>query len=140
MSVGPPRWVNLLVLAVLRSPAHGLLDTRICELTYVLPRSGKVVTLPVQYVMNRGRILVAVAQADSKRWWRAFRRPTPVSIRLRGRVRYGVGRVLVPSSAGHQEALLAYRIARGTAVPTGTPIVVLDAFGTFGPAAEGQRH
>jgi hypothetical protein len=36
---GPPKWVNRLVLTVLRSPAHGLLDARVCELRYRTPRT-----------------------------------------------------------------------------------------------------
>ena len=61
-----------MVLAVLHSPAHALLDARICELTYHLPRSGRVVVLPVRYVGTDESILIAVGNADAKRWWRAF--------------------------------------------------------------------
>ena len=35
---GLPTWVNRLVLTVLRSPAHRLLDVRVCELRYRTPR------------------------------------------------------------------------------------------------------
>jgi len=123
---GPPRWVNRVVLAVLRSPAHALLDARICELTYRQPRSGRVVALPVRCVGSHDRILVAVGNADAKRWWRAFRHPRPVAVRRRRRVRHGVGHVLVPPETGYAQALLAYRMAVGTAVASGTPLVVVD--------------
>jgi len=128
---GPPRWVNRAVVAVLRSPAHALLDARICELTYRLPGSDRVVVLPVRYIGTESRIVVAVGNADAKRWWRAFRRPRPVAVRRRGQVRNGVGRVLVPACTGYAQALLAYRMAVGTAVPAGTPLVVVEDFTIF---------
>ncbi|MEV4536617.1 hypothetical protein AB0J82_22805 [Asanoa sp. NPDC049518] len=134
---GPPRWVNRVVLGVLRSPAHALLDARICELTYRLPRSGRVVALPVRYVADGDRVLVAVGNADAKRWWRAFRRPRPVSVRLRGRVRDGTGCLLVPSTSDHTRALMLYRVSTGAVLPLDTPLVVIDGLPQW---ADGDRH
>jgi hypothetical protein len=123
---GPPRWANRLVLAVLHSPAHALLDGKICELTYRPTDSGRLVVLPVRYVGTDNRVLIAVGNADAKRWWRAFRHPRPVKVRRRGRIQDGVGRVLVPPGNGYTQALLAYHMAVGTAVPSGTPLVVIE--------------
>ena len=107
---GPPRWVNRIVRAVLHSPAHGVLDTRFCELRYRARQSGRTVALPVAYAIDRDRVVVMVGAADRKRWWRTFRRPWPVSVLLRRRSREGVGRIVGPSEPGYAEALLAYRM------------------------------
>jgi hypothetical protein len=122
---GPPRWVNRVVLGVLRSPAHALIDARICELIYRLPRSGRLVSVPVRYVADGDRILVAVGNADAKRWWRAFRQPRPVSVRVGGAIHSCTGRLLVPSTSDHTHALLAYRLATGATVSAATPLVAV---------------
>jgi hypothetical protein len=137
---GPPRWVNRVVLAVLHSPAHALLDSRICELSYRLPRSGRVVVLPVRYVGTDDRILIAVGNADAKRWWRAFRNPRPVAVRRRGRVRNGVGRVLAPPRTGYAQALLAYRMAVSTALPPGTPLIVIEILEPIAAPGGERKH
>jgi hypothetical protein len=123
---GPPRWVNRLVSTVLRSPAHGLLDARVCELRYRTPRSGRTVSVPVAYAFDGDRVVVLVADAGRKRWWRAFRRPRPVSLLLRRQSRAGVGRVVDPSDPGYAQALLAYRLRHGVKPRMDDKIVVVD--------------
>ena len=94
---------NSLVLAVLRSPAHRLLSGMAIELRYTGRRSGRQYVLPVQYARADGWLVVAPQGAESKTWWRNFRTPQPVTVRLRGRLREGTARVVQPGSAAWDE-------------------------------------
>jgi deazaflavin-dependent oxidoreductase (nitroreductase family) len=87
---------NGLVLAVLRSPAHRLLSGMAIELRYTGRRSGRQFTLPVQYAREAERLLVAVQDPATKTWWRNFRSPQEVSVRLQGKLRQGTARVVGP--------------------------------------------
>jgi deazaflavin-dependent oxidoreductase (nitroreductase family) len=86
---------NRLVLTVLRSPAHRLLSGMAIELRYTGRRSGREFTLPVQYALDGRRLLVAV-QNPSTTWWRNFRTPQAVTVRLRGKILHGTARVVAP--------------------------------------------
>jgi hypothetical protein len=100
--------VNRTVLAILRSPLHGLLDAGMCELRYRGRRTGRTVALPVMYAVHGNDVVVLVGDAPDKRWWRNFTRPGPVEIR-RGRQRLaGVGRIVASTEAGYGEAWQAY--------------------------------
>ena len=85
---------NAVVLAVLRSPAHRLLSGVAVELRYTGRRSGRQYVLPVQYARAGSRLVVAPQDPNSKTWWRNFRTPQPVTVRLAGRVREGTARVV----------------------------------------------
>ncbi len=85
---------NGVVLAVLRSPAHRLLSGMAIELRYIGRRSGRPFALPVQYVREAQRLLVAVQDPATKTWWRNFRTPQEVTVRLRGELRRGTAVVV----------------------------------------------
>ena len=85
---------NGVVLAVLRSPAHRLLSGTAVELRYTGRRSGREYVLPVQYARDGERLIVVPQAAESKTWWRNFGTPQPVGVRLRGRLRPAVARVV----------------------------------------------
>lgn len=85
---------NSVVLAVLRSPVHRLLSGMAIELRYTGRRSGRQFTLPVQYARTGDRLLVAVQDPASKTWWRNFRTPQEVGLRLRGKLCQGTARVV----------------------------------------------
>ena len=87
---------NGLVLAVLRSPAHRLLSGMAIELSYTGRRSGRQFTLPVQYARDENRLLVAVQDPAAKAWWRNFRTPQEVTVRLRRKLHQGTARVVGP--------------------------------------------
>lgn len=79
---------NLLVRAILRSPAHRLLSNRVLLLTYTGRRTATAYTIPVQYVAERDTLRVKVGVPERKLWWRNLRRPATavrVRLRLRGR-------------------------------------------------------
>lgn len=103
-----PGVVNRMVLAVLRSPVHGLLDPGICELRYRGRRTGRTVALPVLYARHGERLVVVVGDAASKRWWRNFTEAAPVQVRRGGQLRTGTGRVVPADDASYEPAWRAY--------------------------------
>jgi deazaflavin-dependent oxidoreductase (nitroreductase family) len=86
--------VNRLLLALLRSPLHRLVSGGLLGLTVTGRRTGKPVTLPVQYAVDGDRLVVVAANASSKRWWRNLSGGAPLSVWWRGRPLVGDGRVL----------------------------------------------
>jgi hypothetical protein len=85
---------STVVAAILRSPAHRLLDRRLIVLSFTGRRSGRPVSLPVAYARDRDDLVVFVGRHDEKRWWRSFRDGWPVAVRLQGRDLTGVGRAV----------------------------------------------
>jgi deazaflavin-dependent oxidoreductase (nitroreductase family) len=94
---------------LLGTPAAALLDERICTLRYVGPRSGRTVTLPVQYARDCASVVIAVGWPERKTWWRAMRDSRSVRIRLRGAWYDGTARLT--SGTARQRALTTYRQA-----------------------------
>ena len=73
---------NELVVAVLHSPFHALLDRRTALLTITGCRSGRSFTFPVEYSRD-GRVLHVISRTDH-RWWRNLASNGHISIRLGG--------------------------------------------------------
>jgi deazaflavin-dependent oxidoreductase (nitroreductase family) len=99
---------NSVVLAILRSRAHRLLSGMAIELRYTGRRSGRQYVLPVQYAREGGRLVVAPQRAESATWWRNFRTPQPVTVRLAGRLLDGQARVVAPGSPEWDEDRRVY--------------------------------
>ena len=99
---------NGVVLAVLRSPLHRMLSGTAVELRYAGRRSGREYVLPVQYARDGERLIVVPQGAESKTWWRNFLTPQPVSVRLRGRLRPAVARVVEPEGPQWEKDRQAY--------------------------------
>jgi hypothetical protein len=104
----PPAAVNRMVLGLLRSPLHGLLDPGICELCFRGRRTGRAVRLPVIYAPYGAAYVVVVGDAADKRWWRNFVEPGPVQVRRGNRLRPGTCRVVTPADPAYEPAWQAY--------------------------------
>jgi hypothetical protein len=100
--------INRMVLGLLRSPLHGLLDPGICELRYRGRRTGRAVALPVIYARHGDGYVVVVGGAPDKLWWRNFTDPRPVQVRQGGRLRAGICRVVAPDDPAYEPAWRAY--------------------------------
>jgi hypothetical protein len=87
------RVVNPVMRGVLRSPAHGLLSSRLALLTVTGRRSGRTFTFPVGYRKDGDRVTIGVASPERKRWWRNLVDAAPVEIWLAGVRRAGTGQV-----------------------------------------------
>lgn len=81
--------LNPVVTSILRSPFHWLLSPGLMLLSYTGRASGRHITIPVGYQRTGDRVTVMVSEAKTKRWWRNFREPCDVSLRIRGRTRRG---------------------------------------------------
>ena len=85
---------NPLVCAVLRSPLHWLLSLGLMLITVTGRRSGRRYTIPVGYHQLDDCIVVLVAEARSKQWWRNYRIPGGVELHVRGTTRRGTAHAL----------------------------------------------
>jgi deazaflavin-dependent oxidoreductase (nitroreductase family) len=81
--------LNPLIAALLRSPLHPLLSPGLLLLTVTGRRTGQRYSIPVGYQRDGDDVVVLVSEARRKQWWRNYREPGPVSVRLRGADRSG---------------------------------------------------
>jgi deazaflavin-dependent oxidoreductase (nitroreductase family) len=78
------------------------------ELRYTGRRSGQEYAMPVQYARDGDRLVLWPQQPDQSTWWRNFREPRPVTVRLAGAVRIGTAKVLPPDDPQWQQARRRY--------------------------------
>ncbi|ROO86150.1 uncharacterized protein DUF385 [Actinocorallia herbida] len=97
-----PRSVNVIVRAVLRSPAHRLMSRNTMLLSFSGRRTGTAYTLPVSYCRD-GENLTCFTDGT---WWKNLRDPAPVRMVVAGRRLTGVGEVVTQD---HQSAVDALR-------------------------------
>ena len=76
-------FANPIGRALLRSPWHGLLSQKVLLLTYTGKKSGRVFTLPVEYVADGEVIYILVGSPDQKTWWRNLRGGAQVKLLVR---------------------------------------------------------
>ena len=105
--------LNPVVSAVLRTPFHWLLSPGLMLITVTGRRSGCRYTIPVSYYELDDAIVILVAEAHSKKWWRNYRRPGSVELLVRGKTVHGVAETLAPESAEFKRcAEASFRRAR----------------------------
>jgi hypothetical protein len=80
------------------------------ERRYTGRRSGREYVLPVQYACQGERLVVLPQGAESKKWWRNFLSPRPVTLRLKGRLRDGTARVVHPDDPAWEEDRRLYEL------------------------------
>jgi deazaflavin-dependent oxidoreductase (nitroreductase family) len=121
------------VLAVLRSRAHRLLSGMALELLYTGRRSGRAYALPVQYAADGDQVVVWPQAGERAVWWRNFREPASVTVRLAGRLRGGTAVAIGKGEPGWDDARRLYgtRWRRAAARMTG-PLVVILLVGEVG--------
>jgi deazaflavin-dependent oxidoreductase (nitroreductase family) len=102
------RRLNPLIVAVLRSPLHGLASRNLLLLHYVGAKSGTPRTLPLSYVELGDRVYLCTR---SSRWWRSLRGGRPVELHLRGRRVAATPTVVDPHAAEALDALRAFLTA-----------------------------
>jgi deazaflavin-dependent oxidoreductase (nitroreductase family) len=118
---------NAVVLAVLRSRAHRLLSGFAIELRYTGRRSGRQYTLPVQYARADDHLVVRPQRWQHSTWWRNFRTPQPVTVRLAGRLHEGTARVVDPGDPDWRSARQTYATRWPRSARHGSgPLVVIS--------------
>ncbi len=95
--------LNPLIVGILRSPVHWLLSPGLMLLTVTGRRSGRRYTIPVGYQRDADGITVMISEARSKSWWRNYREPGAVELRVRGRVQSGTAVLVAPGSDEFRE-------------------------------------
>ena len=90
--------VNPLIVAILRSPLHGLMSTGLLLLTVTGRRTGRRYTIPVGYQRDGDRYVILVSKARRKNWWRNYTDPAPVELLVKGEELHGMGWVVQPES------------------------------------------
>ena len=75
--------INPIMIWLLRSPLHRLVSRSTLLVTYQGRKSGRQITLPVNYVRYGEQVLVLSVR--KRAWWRNFRTPSPAVLRLQGR-------------------------------------------------------
>jgi len=100
---------NLVVLDLLESRAHGLLDASLVALRIKGVMSGATIELPVQYAADDNAVVVAPGRPETKLWWRNLAQPAPVEVLVAGRWQPGYGILLRPGEPGYVAAMETYR-------------------------------
>ena len=83
---------NLFVSLLLQSPLHGLLGAKFMLITVTGRSTGRTYTTPVNYVREGDSI--TVISRRGRTWWRNLADPAPVFVRIKGKRRAGMGRVV----------------------------------------------
>jgi hypothetical protein len=91
--------LNPVCTAILRSPFHWLLSPALVLITVTGRKTGRRYTIPVAYNQMADAIVILVGEAPQKKWWRNYRTPGPIELRLRGRCLTGTAEVVRPETA-----------------------------------------
>ncbi len=75
---------NVAVTALLRSPLHQLVSDSVLLITLTGRRSGRAVSIPVNYVREPETGDLLVISLRSRNWWRNLRGTAPVNLLVRG--------------------------------------------------------
>jgi MFS family permease len=108
-SLDGPSAHNRILMGLLGSRAHGVLDGPLLVLRLRGVVSGATLELPVQYAAAADGVVVLPGRPESKRWWRNLTRSAPVDILLKGRWQHGEGMLLRPGEPGYDAAMAVYR-------------------------------
>jgi F420H(2)-dependent quinone reductase len=98
---------NPLVIWLVRSPLHGLLDKSAMVITVTGRKTGKRSTIPVSYIRD-GESLLVISQ-KSRRWWKNLRGGAPVTVFLQGHVLQGRGEVFTDTAMSENVLLTILR-------------------------------
>ena len=91
------KFYNAIVRWLLRSPLHGLLSKSTMLITVSGRRSGKLYTVPVNYVREGGTL--TVSSLRDRTWWKNVRGGATVAVRVQGQGLTGTADVLEDDEA-----------------------------------------
>jgi F420H(2)-dependent quinone reductase len=95
---------NPIVIWLLRSPFHSLIDKSTILITFTGRKSGKTYTIPVSY-MRVGDTLMMISRREHK-WWKNFRGGIQVTLCLQGRTLKARGDVFTDAEIVASKLLL----------------------------------
>ena len=103
--------LNGAIAWLLRSPLHPLLSPGLMLITVTGRRTGRRYSIPVGYQRHGDSIRVLVSKPGRKQWWRNYREPAAVELRVRGATLRGQARV-VPSDTQEFRVAMAETLRR----------------------------
>jgi len=128
---------NLVVLDLLESRAHRLLDGPLAALRIRGVVSGASFELPVQYAGGDNTVVVVPGRPETKRWWRNLAQPASVEVLVAGCWRPGYGMLLRPGEPGYDAAMATYRQRwPRVRVPADSPLVQVRFTSLLSPAGD----
>lgn len=128
---------NRVVLALLQSSAHGVLDRSLVGLRLRGVRSGRWFRLPVMFATDPSGLVVVPGRPETKRWWRNLRRPAEVDVLRDGTWCRAHAELLPAGGPEHDAALEAYRRRWPRAkLPDAVPVVRIRLGALPGPDPE----
>ncbi len=102
-------------------------------ITFKGRKSGKQFTTPVAYVRDGDRLLVGVAEPETKRWWRNLREPAEVRLRIGSEELVGRARAVTDGESEHLASLLQRLVERhpkgGQVIGVSDPVAPSDVAG-----------
>ena len=98
---------NPIVIALLRSPLHSLMDKSTILVTITGRKSGKKYTFPISY-MRDGDTLMMISQREHS-WWKNLRGGAQVTLYLQGRTLKATGEVFTDAETVANKLLLFLR-------------------------------
>jgi hypothetical protein len=93
------RVANRVLIPLLRGVAGRSLGRRLAVVEYVGGRTGQQHRLVTQYALDGRTVRINVGMPEHKTWWRNFRSPRAVRLRLAGEDRTAVAHVEVDGRA-----------------------------------------
>jgi len=106
-------WFNPIMIWLLKSPLHGMIDKGIMLVTLTGRKSGKTISTPVN-VHRDGNTLWVISWRERK-WWRNLRGGANLKVLLAGRTMDGTGQVIEEEQAVAKSLFDYYRKAPGAA-------------------------
>jgi hypothetical protein len=100
------RLLNPFVIALLRSPLHGVMSKDVMLIRFTGRRSGRTFTTPVSYIQE-GQTVRCFTGSET-RWWRNLRGGASVSLRIRGQDRRGRAEAISGEPKRIADALAAF--------------------------------
>src|SRR6266567_388234 len=101
---------NPLVIWLVRSPLHHLVDKHTMLITVTGRKSGQPYTLPVSYVRD-GETLLMISQKN-RTWWKNLRPAAPITVFLQGRALQGRGETFSDTNTAAKILLLLLQQVR----------------------------
>ncbi len=98
---------NPIVILLLHSPLHSLMDKSTILITITGRKSGKKYTIPVSYVRD-GDTLMMISQREHS-WWKNLRGGAQVTLYLQGRILKATGEVFTDAETVANKLLLFLR-------------------------------
>jgi hypothetical protein len=129
-TLGKASLVNRVVLALLGSPSHRLLDRSVVGLRLRGTVSGRLLVLPVSYATDEAGLVVVPGRPERKTWWRNLRAPAPMAVLVAGTWREATGSVVQPDDPAYPQLVRDYRQRWPRARPASIGPVVRIALDT----------